>query len=668
MKTNIKWRFIRWLALLFAVLILLFPLAFQKGNGGGMSAVTANADWSNDAKISVQKYDVHMILREDRKIEVQESVTVKFLRQGLTMFYRSLPTDGARYENIQAECKGNDGFYFYVADNEEVSGFIDINCVGNANAGKTWTYDLSYVMEQGADTLKNGMTVDVVGFGWQVPLNDVTVQVDFPQKPTSSEIYADVFGAESGNKVTQTWSNEGKTLTLYTEKLNMTYSERYDEWVAGGITLEFTLPEGVLESYASTRFLTKDMWKIVLACVAGVVIAVLFAVLLGKKRDVVTVVNISAPDDMDPMKMGKWIDGAVNNEDITSMLYYFANKGYLKIDLNDQDDPTLIGIVDELPSDAPVYEKTLFKGLFDGAKVVSEEKPFEETTANTVRAVKVSALEGKFFQASQTAMKQVPDAPPMYEKKSIFAYVSGPIIGLLLAFLIPFFISKRIGGGYEYYFGAILAIPLFVNALIGYLSENYRFKWKAGKRRWLLILQIIIAVSFTLIFVFLVAEHVMTEYEKAVLCIGVFVAHFATQRALSRTEKYLKALENILGFKQFIVVTEEDKIKFMLEENPELYYKVLPYAQVLGVTDEWEGKFKKLLVQPPSWCVASDLTWFDCYILSRCINRSMTASLARSAAAAANKGAGRFVGRSGGGGSFGGFGGGGFGGGGGGAR
>ena len=116
-------------------------------------------------------------------------------------------------------------------------------------------------------------------------------------------------------------------------------------------------------------------------------------------------------------------------------------------------------------------------------------------------------------------------------------------------------------------------------------------------------------------------------------------------------------------------MTEEDKIKVMLEENPELYYDVLPYAQVLGVTNEWEGKFKKLLVQPPSWYYTSgNLTYFDCYLINRSLNRSMMMSMARMAAEAAGKTAGSFVGRSGGGGSFGGFGGGGFGGGGGGAR
>jgi uncharacterized membrane protein YgcG len=122
-------------------------------------------------------------------------------------------------------------------------------------------------------------------------------------------------------------------------------------------------------------------------------------------------------------------------------------------------------------------------------------------------------------------------------------------------------------------------------------------------------------------------------------------------------------LGEILGFKDFIVVTEEDKIKFMLEDNPELYYDVLPYAQVLGVTDEWEKKFAKITIQPPTWYVGN-MTFFDYLLLRRC----MSMAWARSFAEAAKRARGSHVGRSGGGGSFGGFGGGGFGGGGGGAR
>ena len=624
-----------------------------------MNTVTASA--SGDL-IEIERYDVKMKVFEDRQIAVTENITVEFLGYGLTMFYRSLPTDGARYKDITASCEGNDGFSYYVASNPDVDGYIDINCVGNADRGNKWTYTLTYIMEQGADTKENGMILDVVGFGWTVPLHNVTAKVILPAAPIEVNVHTDVFGDPSGNAVEYVCSEN--TVTMTADVLNMVYSSEYYEYVAGGITLEFALPEGTLKGYSSVRMFTEDMWKIVLGGVACVALAVVLRIFTRTKKEVVTVVNIKPPDDMDPMKMGKWIDGAVNNEDITAMIYYFANQGYLRIDFTDEDDPELIGLVDSLPADAPVYQQTLFNGLFRYARAYAGDKIFEETGPSIYRAIKVSEMTGKFFEASQTATKQAPDAPPMYEKKSIFGYVGGMLLAFLYATLTPLFMGMRLGGGYIYFYGAIFAIPLLVNALISYLCENYRYKWKQSKRLGLFGLELIIATGFSLAIILFLGEFIMTPYEKLVMCICAFTCSMLTRGVLSRTDKYLEVLGDILGFKEFIVVTEEDKIKLMLEENPELYYHVLPYAQVLGVTDEWDHKFKNILIEPPSWYYGGSMDVFDYLLIRRCMTRSMTSAMAKMA----QQQGGRFVGGSGGGGRFGGFGGGGFGGGGGGAR
>lgn len=627
-----------------------------------MNATIASAEDGAD-DIEIQAYTINMVMGRNRKIQVNEKITVRFLSRGLTMFYRSLPTDGTRYSGIVATCEGNDEFSYYVADNPDYSGFIDVNCTGNADYGKTWTYDISYTMEQSVNAWEKGMAIDVVGFGWRVPLHDVTVTVQFPAAPQTYGVYTDVFGVESGNEVTENWSDDKKTLTLYSQCLDMTPSGYYEETVAGGITLELTFAEGVLDSYARTRIFTGDMWKILVGCGVALLLSILLLLLTKKKREIITVVHVAPPDGMDPLKMGKWIDGSADNADVTSMIYYFANQGYLKIDFSDESDPELIALVSELPENAPNYQKTLFNGLFQYARAYSE-KPFEEADTKIVRATKISEVGEKFFEASQKAIRQVPRASSRYERKSIFGYLSGAIIGFLLAFIVPMCMSFRLGGGYVYFLEVTFIFPLGVIAIIGVIRSDYRHKWKKSGVLAAWLVQIAVAVLFSLLFIFGFAEFIMTEYEKLALCVGTFSACFLTQGALSYTEKYLKTLGDILGFKEFIVVTEEDKIKFMLEENPELYYKILPYAQVLGVTKEWEDKFEKLMIEPPSWYVGPRMTVFDYYLLDRCLTRSMVSAMTRAAAAAANK----TVGRSGGGGSFGGFGGGGFGGGGGGAR
>ena len=52
-----------------------------------------------------------------------------------------------------------------------------------------------------------------------------------------------------------------------------------------------------------------------------------------------------------------------------------------------------------------------------------------------------------------------------------------------------------------------------------------------------------------------------------------------------------KMLGRLLGLKKYIELAEKDKMEKLVKDNPDLYYQVLPYAYVLGVSDEWIDKF-----------------------------------------------------------------------------
>lgn len=610
-----------------------------------MYAITARADDMDDEDIVVHTYDVSMVLDKERNIKVKEKITVEFNDYGLSMFYRSLPKEGAIYSDISASCEGNDAFHFEVADNPDYDELLDINCIGNANKGQVWTYDISYTMQGNTGDTGDRMIIDVIGFGWPVALHDVTVKFSFPAALEEYKVYVGFQSTHADeSKVVKTLSEDGKELTMYASKLSVVDVYEYDEEMAEGITLDFRLPKGTLKSYFKTRFFTKDMWKI--ALVGGVVLAAAVVVFLTmrKRKEIITVVNVKAPDDMDPMRMGKWLDGVVDTEDVTSMIYYFAYKGYLLINMQDEHDPVLIRRVQNLPDDAPVYEKTLFKGLFGR----------EDSVA-------VSKLAGRFYEYMERAKAQMP-SPKMYDKKSLLGFFLGGIIGIVYAFFVPLFKSLfNVGGGYAYMFGVLTIIPIALVWFIAYISENYRYKWKRSARVVAYLSQWVIMAVALLIFRFAFAQHFMTEYETLILCGVTFVATMVTLPCLSRREKYVEELGQILGFKDFIVCTEEDKIKFMLEENPELFYKVLPYAQVLGVTDAWEDKFKNIVLEPPTYYVGADASFFDYLIFRQCMISAMRTAVQPPVNETK-------VGRSGFGGGFGGFGGGGFGGGGGGAR
>lgn len=599
--------------------------------------------------LKVHSYDVVVNISQDRKVRVVETFEIEFLRYGLTMFYRSLPVESARYFDISATCEGNDEFSFYVEDNPDISGFIDINCVGGVAKNKKWTYVISYTVENGANaaTSDNGMKFDIIGFGASVPMHNVTATVYFPYATTLENCKTYVgYGSDTPKDLNGKLSADGKTFTFSAALLDVNYVEEYGIWAADGVTLDFTMTGGTFDNYHKTRFFTDGLLWVLLFAALGIGGVVVLRFFFRKNQEIIPIVNVKAPDGMDPLKMGKVLDGTVDSEDITSMVYYFAHNGYLDIDFSDEDDPVLKKKTD-LPKNAPVYQKTLFNGLFKNGTEVA-----------------VSDLKEQYYTAVDKATKQVP-AVKMYEKKSVFAYVASGVIAVLIAFVTGLLLSSlRIGNGYGDVGGLAFVFPVTAILVIGFLRENYRYKWKKGVLLGVKIAEIAIAVLFGFVYSLLISNHVMTEYEKLCICLSAYAALFLGMSTLSRREDYVKTLGDIVGFKEFIVVTEEDKIKFMLQDNPQLFYEVLPYAQVLGVTDEWENKFANIVIEPPTWCYGTNFTFFDYMIINRCMRTAMHVALTRPE----GQGGGRFIGRSGGGGHFGGFGGGGFGGGGFGAR
>jgi predicted membrane protein DUF2207 len=66
------------------------------------------------------------------------------------------------------------------------------------------------------------------------------------------------------------------------------------------------------------------------------------------------------------------------------------------------------------------------------------------------------------------------------------------------------------------------------------------------------------------------------------------------------TARGMTALENTLGFEDFLQHVESDRIA-RIEKTPALFEKYLPFAMALGVEKKWVGAFGDICKQPPSW-------------------------------------------------------------------
>lgn len=156
------------------------------------------------------------------------------------------------------------------------------------------------------------------------------------------------------------------------------------------------------------------------------------------------------------------------------------------------------------------------------------------------------------------------------------------------------------------------------------------------------------------------------------LAAGAAVAFLFLHFVPSRTLKGVEAKRRILGLKLFLQVTETERLKQMQAPNApyaanahqpvktvELFEKLLPYAMVLGVENEWAKQFEKLYTTPPDW-YSGNWTTFNAVYLASSLSGPLSTTVTTAFTPSGNSSSSGF----GGGGGFSGGGGGGGGGGG----
>ncbi|MFC1687327.1 DUF2207 domain-containing protein [Patescibacteria group bacterium] len=128
----------------------------------------------------------------------------------------------------------------------------------------------------------------------------------------------------------------------------------------------------------------------------------------------------------------------------------------------------------------------------------------------------------------------------------------------------------------------------------------------------------------------------------------------------AKTKHGAEVKELVQGFKWFLSVTEEERLKFhnAPEKKPEQFEKHLPHAMALGVEKEWAKQFKDMYLESPSWYEGSSNVAFNAIVFTSMMS-SMSSNMNSTMASKPSSAGGGSSGFGGGGFSGGGFGGGG---------
>jgi uncharacterized membrane protein YgcG len=113
-----------------------------------------------------------------------------------------------------------------------------------------------------------------------------------------------------------------------------------------------------------------------------------------------------------------------------------------------------------------------------------------------------------------------------------------------------------------------------------------------------------------LVLIFFLAALGKVAWGIGFLLAGILCVAFAKAMP-AKTATGSKMLRQCLGFQRFVELAEKDRIKVLADKDPTIFGRLLPYAMVLGVADQWADAFKDLMTEPPDWYVGSHYNTFS---------------------------------------------------------
>ncbi len=460
-----------------------------------------------------------------------------------------------------------------------------------------------------------------IGQGWTCPVENATVTMKYPKAPdlSATDHEYGIWIAGDRADADGIWSSDKKTLTVQTSL-----------GAFEGIEIAYKMPDGTLKNYSSGEYAITLVIGLVLFAVA-----IVLELFLAKNKPLTPIVDYYPPrvgggddgyfDDpnahklkirrMLPVQMGKIIDDSCSPYDVTSLIFYWASNGFLTID--DRDGKTYL--IKEHDLDAITgYERKLFDNLFSRGSQNEDGKT----------EVSVNSISGSFAPAINACKNSVNAEYHGKFYKGGFTALSYLMTFLCAAYgvCVTVFSTLRVGSWMINLIGFVTIIPVVLSAVIGSILAKQFFKLSKRRRVLLITGYTVLTVALSFAASFSLSFDVMGWLERLVFVGSLAAASVISPFLLVRKPEYNEQLNAILGFRDFLRDAEKDRLETMLESDPQYYYNILPYANVLGVSDIWADKFKDITIEPPAYYRSNRPDIFDIYILSR-LTHSVGSSL-----------------------------------------
>ncbi|MBR2539671.1 MAG: DUF2207 domain-containing protein [Mogibacterium sp.] len=583
MKTNYHASLLRRVAAVFAIAALvIFTLP--------VSVTNVHAE---DNTYTTTSFHVNVDASENNSFSVTETIDVDYIypHHGI---YRYIPTNGIRLTKIAVP--GYD-YETYTQNGYKV---LKIGSGSYTLVGPN-TYGIAYNMAfyDDEDPNLDRLALNLIPTEWETGIEHASATINLPKEADLSkvQIYSGNYGTEGNedNAVVQT-SADGKTIQV----------DAYNLPAYHGVTVVLELPEGYWVNETEYGALRITDYLLFLL---GPIGAILLWWFYGRDEHMVKTLEFYPPDDLTPGEIGYIYDGNVDKRDLVSTIVYLADKGYLSIEQENRKDFILRAIM-EPGDEMPKYVRTIYSGLF--------------AKKDVVRTTQLGTAFGRKYEA---AGKQLGDmfgsglhTPASWGARIIAALSSAmPIV----AFAMWEMTNGSADGFFTLVWGGVHI--LIATAVICRAVDKARSAGRIKTALWICLgLWFVLAGLTPTLGISEMLENVSnTKATFIVLAVlgGTAISMFFAVISLSMKNQYRSLLGRILGFRDFIRTAELDKINELIEQDPEYFYHIIPYAYVFGLTNRWIKKFENIEIVQPQWIHTTygygGFDRFDAYMMGR---------------------------------------------------
>ena len=567
----------------------------------------------------IRDYEVFVEVGTDGVHHVEEYIAVIFEGEHHGIV-REIPLDYRDYNGKTLARVSN----IFCSENYTTSydnGYL-IMKIGDANKTVTGRvdYTIAYDYDLGADFNEgyDEIYLNLIGTNWECPIDFAVFHVFIPYARNEAwpEYYdfldyvADNTYMTSGYYGSTAFDWERGDAYL-NESMDGDGALMIDGFVEHlkpyeGITIRTEMPEGWYQGAREPWDYTGAM-KIVNPVVCILLLALAFAlwIIYGRDNVPIIVARFEPPKGFSPLMVGYVADSSVDDKDIISMLFYWADEGLLSMEERKGKKYVFTKLKDieayaiESGKDIPPFEVKLFNGFFKDCDVGDtikfkdlEKNSFYQTIIDTKTATK------KYFNGEKA----------LQDRKSTRMAILVSFLSLLPLMTLTLRVAL-----YEYVDVFLAFTHLGLGFLLFFINlaafDSLFRSWHIRKTNIpACVLRFILPALA--VFAYCLLGSVMnesTELLQVILSVGCSTMIALLGAITDRRTKYGdRILEEILGYREFMDKVEIDQLKMMIESDPDFYYRTLSYAVVLGLENTWARKFKDIPLRQPEWMSGSN--------------------------------------------------------------